>query len=383
MNKALQPRATTLMLAAGYHLVQTAYRQAAEASAQSDPLLLPLLRAATAADYEDCLRRLLLEHAQPVINRCVKKKLRVSLSAGDGRCENQDALELGSEIQTRLCAALQELRRNPLRPINNFYSYVAVTAHNACHEFLRRKYPERHSLKNKLRYLMGHHARLTLWEAEGIVLCGISEWRDANKTAVAETDLRLLIESTGGSSRSKTSGGNLRALSLPELVTELFNRTCAPVELDVLVSVVSDLLWIKERRQLEDVRPEESSDEMLEALPDKSPGQALALESRLYLERLWSEIRALPARQRAALLLNLKDADGRGVIELLPLTGVATMRQIAMALEMSAEELAGLWNELPMDDATIALRLNATRQQVINLRKSARQRLARRMDARL
>ena len=46
---------------------------------------------------------------------------------------------------------------------------------------------------------------------------------------------------------------------------------------------------------------------------------------------------------------------------------------------LRAEELAGMWNSLPLDDRGIAERLGITRQQVINLRKSARARLARRM----
>jgi len=61
------------------------------------------------------------------------------------------------------------------------------------------------------------------------------------------------------------------------------------------------------------------------------------------------------------------------------LTGVASLRVVAEALEMSAPALAGIWNDLPLDDAAIAGRLGLTRQQVINLRKSARERLARRM----
>jgi hypothetical protein len=38
-----------------------------------------------------------------------------------------------------------------------------------------------------------------------------------------------------------------------------------------------------------------------------------------------------------------------------------------------------MWESLPLDDTAIADRLNLTRQQVINLRKAARMRLARRM----
>jgi hypothetical protein len=43
--------------------------------------------------------------------------------------------------------------------------------------------------------------------------------------------------------------------------------------------------------------------------------------------------------------------------------------------------MAAVWNELPLEDAVIAERLGATRQQVINLRKCARARLSRRLAA--
>jgi hypothetical protein len=54
------------------------------------------------------------------------------------------------------------------------------------------------------------------------------------------------------------------------------------------------------------------------------------------------------------------------------------MRRIADALEIDAQQLARIWGELPLEDARIAESLGVTRQQVINLRKSARERLSRR-----
>lgn len=100
---------------------------------------------------------------------------------------------------------------------------------------------------------------------------------------------------------------------------------------------------------------------------------------RAKLDALWREIRALPSRQAAALLLSLRDDKGREVVSLFPLTGTATLRQIAAAIALPAERFAQLWSSLPLDDLTIAELLGATRQQVINLRKSARERLARRL----
>ncbi len=58
---------------------------------------------------------------------------------------------------------------------------------------------------------------------------------------------------------------------------------------------------------------------------------------------------------------------------------VATLREIAETLEIPPEQFAELWLQLPLDDATIAGLLDLTQQQVINLRKSARERLARRL----
>jgi hypothetical protein len=100
---------------------------------------------------------------------------------------------------------------------------------------------------------------------------------------------------------------------------------------------------------------------------------------RQYLSRLWGEVCELPVNQRVAILLNLRDDDGLSALPLLPLTGIATIRQIAEVLNIPALDLAALWPELPLDDARIAERLTLKRQQVINLRKSARERLGRRM----
>jgi hypothetical protein len=62
-----------------------------------------------------------------------------------------------------------------------------------------------------------------------------------------------------------------------------------------------------------------------------------------------------------------------------PVTGIASVRAIAGTLELPVEELAHLWQKLPLDDNTLSERLGCTRQQVINLRMSARKRLTHRL----
>ncbi|MFL6263485.1 MAG: hypothetical protein ACJ76Y_27650 [Thermoanaerobaculia bacterium] len=123
---------------------------------------------------------------------------------------------------------------------------------------------------------------------------------------------------------------------------------------------------------------EDDGDPLL-LLPDPTPDAAVAFERRTYLVRLWKEVRELPPRQAAALLLNLRDGQGRNAAALLPLTGIATLREMAAAVALPPERLAELWGRLPLEDAALAGILGVTRQQVINLRKSARERLARRM----
>src|SRR5205085_7846043 len=114
-----------------------------------DELLSSFILAGDLADAELLLSRIITQHAQPLIESIIKSKLSVSLSAHDGRHLNQDALEISSDVKETLLAELRKQKSFPeRRAINNFQSYVAVIAFNACHDYLRRKYPQRHSLKN-------------------------------------------------------------------------------------------------------------------------------------------------------------------------------------------------------------------------------------------
>ncbi|HKS23697.1 MAG TPA: sigma-70 family RNA polymerase sigma factor [Thermoanaerobaculia bacterium] len=118
-------------------------------------------------------------------------------------------------------------------------------------------------------------------------------------------------------------------------------------------------------------------------LPDTAPTPLVRLEQRADVRQLWREIQLLRPHQRAALLLNLRGDDGRNMVGLFVLIGIASIEDVAEALAMPIEELASLWNDLPLDDLGIAARLGLTRQQVINLRRSARDRLERRMRLRV
>jgi DNA-directed RNA polymerase specialized sigma24 family protein len=335
-------------------------------------MLQPFLSARAEAEVEQSLARLLSEHAEPLIRSIIGRKFPPSRRDAYDRAGGE-AKDICQEVLVQLLGRLHSLRADPdANSIGNFQSYVAVIAYNVCYAHLRKKYPRRRLLKNRVRYLLGSWENFAIWEGgRQEWLCGFAAWRGAETEPARDEQLQQLCEEP----RLMPQGA--RQAHLVELLGAIFQHLGRPVELDALVNTVAEVQGIKD--QPPDSAPDEDADAgAVERLPDPRGDVAAEVDQRLYLQRLWGEICALPPRQRAALLLNLKTAQ-EGVIALLPVIGIATVRQIAEAVGMPAEEFARLWNELPLDDAVIAVRLGLTRQQVINLRKSARDRLGRRM----
>lgn len=346
----------------------------------NDPLLLPFLSARHEAEAEESLTLLLTEHAEPVARAVIGSKLRLSRSGADDR-SGADADDVRGEVVLRLLVKLRDLRAAPsANPISNFQGYVAVVAYNVCYAYLRRKYPQRRLLKNRVRYLLSNWEDFAVWEGdEQEWLCGLAAWRRGPRTTARPEQLQQLCDEPQQLAVEGVPTGSAQQAHLVTLCAAIFGRLDCPVELDALVNALAELQGIKDQPTSAAPRVEADADER-ERLPDPRADVATEVEQRLYLRRLWAEICTLPERQRVALLLNLTTAQD-SVISLLPLIGVATIRQIAEAVAIPAIEFARLWNELPLEDAAIAARLGLARQQVINLRKSARERLWRRMKA--
>lgn len=348
---------------------------------QLDALLLPFVQEKNEATAEFLLAQLISEHAEAIIKGIIRVKLRASLKATDGSHQNQDALEVNSDVHVLLITELRSLKSDPDgKAISNFRSYVAVITYHACSKYLRQKYPRRWRLKNRLRYLLTHRPEFALWERdEKELLCGLATWR-AERTDFARAErLQQLQDNPQAFMQARLPNGEASEIAPPaDSLTAIFKWLGCPIELDDLVNILADWWGIRELTPPRE-RDEEEHDDLAERLPDLRASVADELDQRLYLQHLWTEICQLPERQRAAILLNLRDAHGLSCLALLPLTGIATIRQIAKALDVPAEQFATLWNNLPLDDASIAEHLGLTRQQVINLRKAGRERLARRM----
>jgi RNA polymerase sigma factor (sigma-70 family) len=324
-----------------------------------DQHLLSFLRAPDESESSRLLEQLISNHAEPVIREIIYSKLHVHPSFPGHLNEAEDSEDVAAEVVLRLVGRLQALKNCPAsNPINNLRSYVARMTYNACDEYLRRKYPKRYSLKNQLRYVLTHQEGLALWEGDDKRwLCGFDAWRGVDRQARRARHLEGITAQRSDPARQ---------------LADIFEQAGGPVELEELVGVVARIWGVKDE-------PPVVADELsAHQLADTADSLDAVIDRRAFVARIWEEICRLPVNQRVALMLSLRDQTGRAVVTLLPLIRVASMRRIADALEIDAQQLARIWGELPLEDARIAESLGVTRQQVINLRKSARERLSRR-----
>ena len=340
----------------------------------ANSLLKIFIQSSDSGEQERAFSTLLTEHAEPTINKIIRYKNRGAVSDGE---------EIYSEVMLQLAGRLRRLQTETNgNAIDDFNSYVAVTAYNACDRFLSRKYPNRRRLKNGLRYLLAHRENFAVWQdTSGNYVGGFRRWQFGETT---DSNLRIgqLRDDARAFERDvKVEKSWSEQKNAFELLTAIFNWTNAPIEIDLLTSVCADWWNISDETvAIDQPKTSEFGEERAAVqIADVRPDAYAKSERRDYLQKLWSEIGELPTRQRAAVLLNLKDENGRGVIDLWLVVGVTTVQKIAALLEMTTEKFAEIWNQLPLEDNRIAEILGLTRQQVINLRKSARERLARRM----
>lgn len=265
--------------------------------------------------------------------------------SGDAR----DRQEAGDLEQEAVASVLQRLAQ-PAERIDDLRGYVAVVTYNVWNAWLRRKHPRRWRMETRVQYLLRHAERVREWTSEQ------NEWLASIVPAEASiADMETL----------RTAMLTTTPQPFAPFVVELLSKLRCAVRVRELIEVLV---------------------ERFDPAGDESLGQPAAesdVEERLVwrgtLAAAWREIAELPLHQRIALLLGLRGEGGEALLKLLPVTRVASIREIAATLAIEPRELASLWLDLPLDDRTIAGRLGLTRQQVINLRKSARDRLRRRV----
>jgi hypothetical protein len=334
---------------------------------QVDQILIPFLGASHDHDVERLLAELLTHRVRPIVGSIVASYLKGTGGNPGSASPKQDMEDVIGDVNVKLLTRLWRLKSDPDdTSIADFDGYVAVTAYNACFKYLRRSYPGRTRLKDKLRYVLGHCEGLTIWDhPSNGPLCGLALWKNE---ARAPVDL-LAAQKILGSEYQISAEDSFRGDPV-DAVSALLELLGAPISLDDLVALVSGT-WAPV-----DIISEASS--AVEASGDYDPIDRMV--QRDYIRRLWTEICQLSFNQRRALLLGRRDPRAESLLLSFSDTGIVTIRELAECLEITLEQLKELWDGPPLEDIAIAERLGVTRQQVVNLRGSARRRLWRRMS---
>lgn len=320
----------------------------------NDPELRPFLTATGEVARRAELERVIRDVARPVIARVLQQCRRGIDAAGTG-----DRDDIEAAVLLRVVQKLESARTDEDDAVLRLDEYVARLTFNAIADVRRESAPGWARLKRRLRYTAMSDERLAAWDVPAATLCGLAEWQDrvdfVERFPVPTPTPRELHD-------DEHPGDALVAL---------LRAAGRPMPLDAVTALFADL-WQVEEPALGPLDDD---------VADEGRGPLAEYETREELQLVWREIRALPLAQRVALLLNLRDGIGLNAVVLFPLTGVASFDDIAGAMEMPPSKLADIWPRLPLADVEIARTLHVERQQVINLRKSARARLQRRLAA--
>ena len=352
-----------------------------------DPLLLPFLSAGNEREATQHMDRLIAQ-AAPGIQRITKSSR-----------TPEDAFQ---ETAHRVVRQLREIRshRNG-SAIGNYLHYVQVVASRVVKGEVREEHPQRRSLVDALRHAFRRDPSLACWESDRQRLCGLAVWRDQISAPVlSERLIRLLDEPRTFEDVVPPHADLPKRCS--ELLNHLFLWIGHPIRFDQMVRIMTGLKRVDESSPV--AVAEMTGRELSEWLPDQRRRPDEQAEWKAFLERLWTLIEQLPHLHRLAYLLNFTAADGQ--LELFWLYGIASIRRIGAALDLTEDQFARvwpllesygsrytetmacdgydaklsvLWQHLPLTDAMIATLMGTERQKVINLRKAAGDRLSRLM----
>ncbi len=251
----------------------------------------------------------------------------------------EDEQDIVSNAITALLVRLRRARQAE-SPIEDLDAYAAAIASNAADRFFGQRAPQRTRLRLRIRYVLTTVERFRLeMSTAGVWTCSLNR------------------------AGRGTQGGKLA-----RLVGEILERAGGRLELAELTTQAAHILGVS------DLTEEPDPDSEASAIPSAA-GQ---VELRDWLGAVWREIGDLPERQRIALLLQFGASENCSMCSLVDL-GIVRFGELAAALGLTKDELAQLWNRVPLSDREISERLGITRQQVINLRSSARERLSRRL----
>lgn len=338
-----------------------------------DNVLVPYL---TAGDHEE--RQLLLDElltlrAAPLIRQVLRRRLGFFVSARGINENNQDAEDLWQEAITRVVQELNELQSSSGPGIENFELYVSRLAENICTDFLRANSPARTRLKYRLRDLLKRHQDLVSWEHNGEILCGFTPWQNTGKSAFSVQSTQDIEAKLNSFTALYFADEDIRLAPVSQIVAELFNWIGGPIEIDVLVRMIAHLLDLKDQ-------PTESLDDpslrgLDLYLADNTQSSESGVAANELLKRLWQAVIRLPKEQRDAFAFGFEDHIGQDLFTLLLAMEIVNLNELARGMDRSIEEVAQLRLRMPMDNASVAVELGASRGSIYKWRFRAIRRL--------
>ena len=296
-----------------------------------DPLLRPFLLARSEPEREKHLVELIESEAGPVMQRVLRGKFRTDAEGSSEAA--RDFEDVLSSARAELVRQLELLREGKKPdPIVNFRAYAGTVAYAAWAEHLRRAYPARSMLLNRLRYLLENRTKqrgFALWDsATGERWCGFDKWR-GEIPGPATIRLQQLIIEPANAAREALGEIDFQSANPAALLTGIFEWLERPIELRHLVDVMGELLQISDRGQSLDVG---ALGEAAIEPHDPSPSPVEAMKWQEYLRWLWEALAQLTLPQRTAFLLH------SSVTPEFEISGIASIRKIAALLEISAKK---------------------------------------------
>jgi DNA-directed RNA polymerase specialized sigma24 family protein len=318
-----------------------------------------LLRSYLCAGDEDAERTLTQLCVEVLLPSC---RLIVRARLWRHRDDVEDVIQ---EVVTRLVARVRAVRASgDHSSIRGVGEWAMGAASRACSDFLRKEHPLRTHLSNALRYRFSKSVPFPVWKGpNGRSVCGWHRCRHlpplTDRAFLDVIALPQVAERLANIEPGKSE-------TLWRALTSIFACAEGPIYFHALVSeLVGRTIGGDGRRAaLDDVASTASDDTTDDVLVRKEA-----------MRSLWQAVMRLPRDERLSLLLNLRGPEGLAAWWLYDVVPAAA---VAAAVELSLDEL----EQLPFNDLEIADRLglpgtNETkrRQQIINLRRSAKRKL--------
>jgi hypothetical protein len=190
----------------------------------TDDVLQPFLSALDESTAQESLGHLISHHAEPIIKKIIRSRLQMASGPATYGRDWQESDDVCAEVILQLIKRMRDLRNNScVDPVTDFAAYVAVVTSHACDRYLRRKYPARHILRTKIRYLLSHHPSFVLWGKQGREsYCGFAVARSKRSEDGRAISLKDLRDRPGELTELHTS--DLRGIELADLISSIFKN---------------------------------------------------------------------------------------------------------------------------------------------------------------